>query len=251
MQDMMTDTYVCGRSYTQNHNPMKKIRYLRIQFSPEITSDELPKFRGAVVAAVGRRNILFHNHTDDGFRYSYPLIQYKRQGGHPVLVCLEAGTDEIHALFSEHTRTLRLGSREIDLIIDRITLREHRLQLWDTMFEYRLSKWLALQGDKYRDYHTMTTDDERKRILESTLRGNILSMAKGLDWFIEGRVEVRIHAFTQLRPTLHKDIYMTPFAVRFSCNINLPDTIGIGKGAARGYGVLNRVNVLETQGESE
>ena len=231
--------------HTPRSKYMKKIRYLRIQFAPEITNAELPLFRGAIVAVVGRANTLFHNHTDDGFRYSYPLIQYKRHQGRPVLVCLESGTDQIHALFSEQVRTLRLGSREIDLSIENINLREHTLQLWDTMMPYRIYSWIALQGDKYRDFQQMTTDTERVRLLESTLRGNILSMAKGLDWFIEGRVEVEITHFDPMRPVIQKDVVMSAFSVSFRCNVSLPDSIGLGKGAARGFGVVKKVRVGE------
>ncbi|MDR1783619.1 MAG: hypothetical protein LBR13_05100, partial [Dysgonamonadaceae bacterium] len=57
---------------------MNKISILTVRFNNEITQHEIQKFRGAVVAMLQNNNVLFHNHTDDGFRYAYPLIQYKR-----------------------------------------------------------------------------------------------------------------------------------------------------------------------------
>jgi len=44
-------------SYSTN---MKKIRFLDISFENEVQAWELPTFRGAVVAMVGRDHVLFH-----------------------------------------------------------------------------------------------------------------------------------------------------------------------------------------------
>ena len=57
---------------------MKKVRILDVSFENEIRSWEVPVFRGAIIATAGRDHTLFHNHKDEGFRYAYPLIQYKR-----------------------------------------------------------------------------------------------------------------------------------------------------------------------------
>jgi Cas6b C-terminal domain/Cas6b N-terminal domain len=222
---------------------MKNIRYLRISFEVDISLEELPKFRGAIVAAVSLDNQLFHNHDGEQFRYAYPLIQYKRQHGKAVIVCLAQGTDEIHALFATGNKQIQLGDRTVDLRIENMSLRDYTFSLMPTDQTYHLNRWLALQGDKHKEYQTYTSDTDRRSLLESVLRGNILSMAKGLDWFIDGRVEVKILEFQAGSPILHKDTAMTPFAIRFSCNVSMPDAIGIGKGAARGFGVLGRVKV--------
>ena len=74
---------------------MKKLRVLDIEFENEIQPWEVPAFRGAVIESAGRKNILFHNHKRDKFVYSYPLIQYKRIGKKPHLVCIDDGVDEI------------------------------------------------------------------------------------------------------------------------------------------------------------
>ena len=57
---------------------MKKIRYLEVTFENDIEPWEVPAFRGAIIATAGKEHVLFHNHDDDKFRYSYPLIQYKQ-----------------------------------------------------------------------------------------------------------------------------------------------------------------------------
>lgn len=220
---------------------MRKLKFLRIAFAPEISAQELPLFRGAVIQAVSRENLLFHNHREEGFRYAYPLIQYKRQHHKPVLICLDEGADAIHALFQQRVRQLRLGQRHIDLDIEAINLREITLQVWDRPFRYRIHHWLALNGPVYQDYRNKTTDTERLRLLESILRGNILSMAKGLGWFIEQKVEVKIHRHMGTQVVNFKDTQMSAFDVEFECNVLLPGGIGLGKGVALGFGVVTLV----------
>lgn len=231
----------------KNRFYVRKLKFLRIAFTPEITPVELPLFRGAVIAAVNRANVLFHNHQDEGFRYSYPLIQYKRQQRKPVLICLDEGADAIHELFQQRVRQLRLGQRHIELDIEAINLREITLQVWDRPFQYRIHHWLALHGPVYQDYRNKATDQERLQLLESVLRGNILSMAKGLGWYIERRVEVRIHRLLGTRVVDFKETQMSAFDVEFECNVLLPSGIGLGKGAALGYGTIStlKTNTLD------
>jgi hypothetical protein len=219
---------------------MRKIKFLRIGFAPEISAAELPLFRGAIARAVGPDNVLFHNHLgDEGYRYAYPLIQYKRQQNKPVLICLEAGAEQIHALFAQQQRQIRLGQREIELNVAAINLREITLQVWDRVFQYRLHRWLALNGRVYDDYRQLQSDTERKTLLASILRGNILSMAKGLGWFVESRIEVKVHEILRNQVLDYKDTKMTALDVSFSCNVHLPGGIGLGKGVARGFGVVS------------
>lgn len=230
---------------------MRKLKFLRIAFAPEISAQELPLFRGAVIDAVKRENILFHNHQEEGFRYAYPLIQYKRQHHKPVLICLDEGADAIHLLFQQRVRQLRLGQRHIDLEIEAINLREFTLQVWDRPFRYRIHHWLALHGPVYQDYRAMTQESERLRLLESILRGNILSMAKGLGWFIERKVEVNIHRHMGTQVVNFKDTQMSAFDVEFSCNVLLPGGIGLGKGVALGYGVVSIARERNAQNDDE
>lgn len=61
---------------------MKKIKILCVRFRNELRPFEIEMFRGAVLDKLQETaSVLFHNHVGDGFRYSYPLIQYKCLGG--------------------------------------------------------------------------------------------------------------------------------------------------------------------------
>jgi hypothetical protein len=222
-----------------NYHAMHKIRFLRIQFQPGIAAAELPRFRGAIAAAVGPEHLLFHNHLGDGqLRYAYPLIQYKRMQGKPVLVCLNEGTDEIHALFQQHIRTLQLGERSVELQVEAIELREWPLEVSPRFFQHRINNWLALSGENYQRYRTLPDEGARYAFLSQILRGNLLAMAKGLDWYIQSEVLVALHDLSGPRPVRYKDATLMAFDAHFSSNISLPYSIGLGKGAARGFGVV-------------
>jgi len=238
---LMRKTSIIRPIIQHPRKPMKKIKFLRIAFAPEITPAELPQFRGAIIQAVGPENTLFHNHLGDQLRYAYPLIQYKRQHKKPVLVCLEEGAEQIHALFQQRVRSIQLGRRELELAIESIRLHEVTLQVWDHPFEYRLYNWLALNSDHYGEYRQMDSDSERHRFLASILRGNILSMAKGLGWFIDRQVEVTLHEALSARQVDYKNTKLMAFDVRFSCNIHFPSGIGLGKGVAKGFGVVSGI----------
>ena len=59
---------------------------LVIYFENEITPQEIPLFRGAIINSIDSDSLLFHNHTELGVRYGYPLIQYKSIAGRAVIV---------------------------------------------------------------------------------------------------------------------------------------------------------------------
>ena len=61
---------------------MTNIKTLTIRFANQLERHEIPLFRGAIIATIGRGNdVLLHNHVGVGFRYAYPEIQYKTLDG--------------------------------------------------------------------------------------------------------------------------------------------------------------------------
>lgn len=100
----------------------KYIRTLTISFDTDIRFKEIPLFRGAVLKILGdKANLLYHNHTsDDTFRYSYPLVQYKRIGGKATIVCIEEAVDLIGQLLTETDGHLMIGDRKVACQTNRI-----------------------------------------------------------------------------------------------------------------------------------
>jgi hypothetical protein len=224
---------------------MFKLKYLRIGFQPEISAIELNYFRGAVIKAVNKENVLFHNHEEEGFRYGYPLIQYKRIKGKPVLVCLQEGTEQIHDFFGRKITKMQLGNRSIEISIESMNLKDITLEIGKQHYHYEINKWLALSSESFKAYKDMESNEERKGFLSRILRGNILAMAKGLKWFVKEQIEVKLYKLEGPILTDYKETKLFSFEGTFSCNINLPSSIGLGKGSAKGFGTITAMQYDE------
>lgn len=225
---------------------MRKIKILNVRFNNELRNDEVGLFRGAVLAKLQEASsVLFHNHLGTNFRYSYPLIQYKRQGGKASIVCLEEGTEAIGELFASGDFCFRIGSRTVRMEIASITARQVLVQLWDTLFVYRLNRWLPLNEENYRVYQTLEGLADRYVFLEKKLIGNILSFAKGMDIYFENRVVCKIVEVEEPYWISYKGVRMMAFNLCFKSNISLPEGIGLGKGVSLGNGILHGYSVKE------
>lgn len=216
---------------------------LIIKFANKIAPHEVPLFRGAIIAAVGGdANVLFHNHEGNGFRFRYPMIQYKRIGGQAAIVCVGEGTEQIGSFFSANNFRLRIGDQREEVFeIDAVMPRRTMIQVWDGCFEYWLRGWLPLNSDNYQKYMACADQGPRTAMLERILVGNILSACKGLGICVEREIECRICDQEAPRTVYYKGLPMLSMDCRFKTNITLPDYIGLGKGASMGHGVIFRM----------
>lgn len=220
---------------------MKRIRYLTVRFDAQIDRHELSAFRGAIIKKVGRQADHFHNHAGDtDYLYRYPTVQYKRIGRNPALICLEAGVDAVHQLFSQPVWDVTLNDRPLVSRVADLRLHQYTLQAWEHSFRFELRDWLALNEANYARYQHTPDEIDRLELLECILTGNILSMAKGLNWHIDRPVRVRITRLGPLRWLRFKDQLLAGFDLEFATNVFLPDWIGLGKGVSVGFGVVRR-----------
>jgi hypothetical protein len=220
---------------------MKQVRTLTVVFDNELKPFEIPAFRGAVVAKVGRENILFHHHLDDSrFLNKYPCIQYKSLGGKPAIFCLEEGVDEMYKFFTKRDWSVEVSGRNLDLKVNRLDLKQINLQVWDKQFSYRISSWIALNSENYRLYQTLKDEEEKKKFLTGKMISNIISLAKGVGWHIDKQIEINIKTILKEKPVKLKDIKVLAFDLEFSSNVFLPDNIGLGKSVSHGYGIVKQ-----------
>jgi hypothetical protein len=218
---------------------MPSVRYLRIRFANALRDYELPYFRSAVIEATARAHDRFHNHTEDaGSIYRYPLIQYKTVGGQAALVCLGDAVDDIHHLLQRPDLRLRIGAREDDFHIDDLRLHHYQVQVWDRMFAYRLHHWLPLNAQNYARFRDLPTEAAREAELTRILTGNLLNFAKGVGYWADQPVQVRIHRIRNSGFLKFKNHPHLGFDLDFSANMSLPPGVGVGKGAGVGYGVV-------------
>ncbi len=220
---------------------MKKIRYLIIHFSTPLITNLLPSFRGAIAKLAGLDSTLFHNHIGDtDYRFKYPLIQYKLVKGRPMLVCIEEAIEELDTLFANENQYLDLQGIKYPLTIERISPLEHTLQVWDTLLEYKITNWIALNTNNYTLFQTMDTVEKQNEMLANILKANILSMAKGIDWNIEKEIQVIVNA-QESKWAKDKQNNILIFQADFLVNIYLPLYWGIGKSSSKGFGILHQI----------
>lgn len=226
---------------------MKKIRLLDVTFENEIQPWEVEAFRGAIIATAGRNHILFHNHQNNGFRYSYPLIQYKRIGKKPHLVCIEEGIDEVHHFFENKQEGLMLGKRRYALLVEKIRLNKFNLQVWDKSFNYLIQDWFPLTQKNYKDYKAITSEIKQLEFLEKVLIGNILSFAKGIGWNIDKQIDLKLTNILRTNAISFKGVRREAFTLNFKSNVFLPNYISLGKNASLGFGTVREIrkNVSE------
>ena len=158
---------------------------------------------------------------------------------------MEEGTEAIGELFASGDFCFRIGSRTVRMEIASITARQVLVQLWDTLFVYRLNRWLPLNEENYRVYQTLEGLADRYVFLEKKLIGNILSFAKGMDIYFENRVVCKIVEVEEPYWVSYKGVRMMAFNLCFKSNISLPEGIGLGKGVSLGNGILHGYSVKE------
>lgn len=219
---------------------MSKQKVLTIRFKNEIRQEDVPKFRGAIVATMQNAHILFHNHKEEGFRYAYPLIQYKRINKKAAIICIGEGSEVIGNFFSDFTNEIRIGDNHIKLEIDSVKANHIEVQLWENMFSYRIKKWLPLNQENYHKYSETESLVERYKMLENILTGNMLSFAKSLGEIFHEQVKCHITSVDDSYVTTHKGVKMSSFDVSFKSNLSIPDFIGLGKSVSFGFGTVVR-----------
>lgn len=217
------------------------VRLLKVDFEEYITPSELSLFRGVMIA-VSDGHPLFHNHAAEGFRYSYPKIQYKLVGGRPSVLGIADGAYILAEMFDESTGLMcRLGRREVALEVSSIAAWDEDITLTDTPMTYLINDWLPLNANNFRDYHRTEGIIERLTMLQRILLGNILSFAKGMGIFFDDTVKCTIEDMQPTGTSVLKGVELMSFSGRFTANVRLPQWIGLGKSASLNHGTIIRI----------
>lgn len=219
---------------------MGEVKTLLIRFDTALEHRELPLFRGAVISLLPHKPLVYHNHTGEGLRYGYPLIQYKRLEGRAAILAVGEGVDAIGELLEVSSFDVMIGRRRETLRIDRIETGSYAVAESGRPLRYRLSDWLPLNEANHERYERMEGLMARIDMLERVLTGNILSMLKGVGIFVDFPILTEIATLAPLRRVRYKGTTLLATDIDFATNIVLPDLIGLGRHASVGYGTLSR-----------
>ncbi len=214
---------------------------LIVQFGNEITPNEIQQFRGAVIASLKEKDILFHNHTENGVSYHYPRIQYKRIHQKAAIVCVKEGIKAIVELFCAGNYHYRIGERDVDMLIESINTYETDIDFCEEPRHYRLLNWLPLNSENYKEYQSIEVLAQRILFLEEKLIGNLLAFFTEMGFRADKQIDLHITNITGQRLARYKGVKLMAFDVEFKANLALPQYIGIGKSSSVGYGILTKI----------
>ena len=221
-----------------------KIPLLIVQFGNEITPQEIQLFRGAVVASLNEKDILFHNHTETGVSYHYPRIQYKRIHKKAAIVCVKEGIKAISELFYTGNYNYKIGDRDVEMQIESIDTYNTDIDFCEQPRRYRLLNWLPLNSENYKEYQGIDGMAQRITFLEEKLIGNLLSFFTEMGFRAEQQIDLHITNITNQRLAHYKGVKLMAFDIEFKVNLVLPQYIGVGKSASVGYGTLTKITNL-------
>lgn len=196
--------------------------------------------RGAI-AGLYPNEILLHQHYENGtVKYNYPLVQYKVVSRKFTLVGIEEGAEVINRL-NLIGKTVVFSRQEFKILKKDITFQELPYGTTDTMTSYSfLTPWLALNEKNYEKYVMVGSWEKRKKLLESILIGNIISISKSLGYTVSEPINVEIQKMREVKTKL-KGTTMLGFLGTFSVNFEIPDYWGIGKSVSRGFGTIKKL----------
>lgn len=184
---------------------------------------------------------LLHNHSsNNSLIYTFPRVLYRIINGYPTIIGIDEGVDTVKQVSHSLTQLSVEGNvctieekKDFEKEVDFGVIKTH---LHYSFF----TPWLALNEENYERYKKLQTRQERKKLLEKILVGNIISMSKSLGYTVPEPIKANIINFKQIRTSL-KGTPMIGFLGTFKVNFEIPNYWGIGKSVSRGFGTVKKI----------
>ncbi|MBW8002905.1 MAG: DNA repair protein [Planctomycetes bacterium] len=209
----------------------------------KITPSQVHKFRG-FIGNLFKDYDLVHNHYPETGKniYRYPLIQFKLLESNPAIIAV---TDQPIEIFME----IFLNLNQINIDKLSIPVNEKDIHITDCCFGYSedtfmysfISPWIGLNQKNHKIYMESPDRKEKHKLLQRALCGNILSMAKGLGYWLTPDQRIRMELQVREKKVLLKGKSMLGFKGLFKTNFMIPDYMGLGKSVSRGFGTVRRI----------
>ncbi|MBE0524898.1 MAG: CRISPR-associated endonuclease Cas6 [Methanosarcinales archaeon] len=179
---------------------------------------------------------LLHQHNTNHLIYRYPLVQYKIIESTPTVIGINEGAEVLKEIYNQYDE-INLGANVYEVMERGISVRNQEFGLADEMHTYRFATpWFALNQENYKRFYLAGGRTERAGLLNRTLTGNILSMAKSLAYQVPDRIQCETDV--NIRKGRQKDINIMTFTGNFRTNFLIPDYLGLGKSVSRGFGAV-------------
>ncbi len=185
---------------------------------------------------------LFHQYNENGENiYRYPRIQYKNINNNIIIFALNEGIDPLKKIFLE-VDVLNVENNKIKIIEKNIKVKKDmQLEVLKNYEKYKfITPWVALNQKNYKKYKNTDNYSDKKNLLERIMIGNILSVCKSFDIWIEEKIKINIEKFKTVKVnSLHFENLMG-FYVDFKTNFKLFDLLSLGKQVSKGFGVVKK-----------
>lgn len=221
----------------QNRANTIEMSEVSLRLARPVRGQEAPFLRD-VFGREFEERVLQHGRGAEGeLLYQYPRVQFKVFESTARLVGINEGGELLQQLWTELDES-QLGSERIDVIGADFETRQEQIDSTAEPTKYRfLTPWLALNEKNFRAYTGSFNQKFRKDELSRILVGNCLGMAKSLDIRFSEHVTADCSKLTSIKTTAGGKS-MIGFVGRFQINLRLPDHLGLGKSAARGFGMV-------------
>jgi len=219
------------------------IQLVTIQF-PEINlqTRDAHKLRGYFGNLFKDHSPLLHNHFDTGeFRYQYPLVQYKVLNNVPTLVALQEGAQLLTRLFLK-IKEIDIDGNHFPVLSKNIKSELVNIGYSDDLMEYQFQTlWMGLNQENHHKYLSLQSQDDKNKMLNKIITGNVLSFFKGLGIFLTAEQKLLAKCKLTEKRTKFKDKDMLAFSGSFVINALIPSHVGLGKAVSRGFGTIGKI----------
>jgi hypothetical protein len=233
----------------------KHLQTLTLTLSQRIKPHEISRWRGAFLEMIGWEEELFHNHNNADIKgkkvfstteltkakvyHRYPLIQYYEQDGRGTIIGINEGADALLKVLVHKVLNLRWKGRWQKLKILKVEKKVHQFAILEKKKQYHLQKWMALTQKNYELWRNANDLSVRVHLLNRLLTNHIIGVLKTFNWrWPAGSIDVQLDFLHLMETTRHKGMPLEIFNISFSCNVDLPDGLAIGKGVSHGFGIL-------------
>lgn len=216
------------------------MRYIILKFNDvKLDVRDIAKVRG-YFASKFADNTLLHNHLPNGkFSYKFPKIQYRLFDGNPALIAMQEGIDVLKEVFLLSDEIV-IGQRVITINEKEVLSFNVEINQQNEFSYYNfISPYMALNQENFTKYQAADKYD-KEIILKNIIKSNLKTISKGFAYEIPDFNKITVEANLKAKMVNFKNVRMLCFTGDFKTNFLIPDYWGIGKQAARGFGVVKQ-----------
>ena len=176
----------------------------------------------------------------------YPFVQYKTQGGYTMVQGFGKAAQAIQLWVLLAKGALTMSGQTMPLGLCHVVNSKWQPALATGLRYYRLASWLPFGANSVAQWHG--GDGGRLADLDTALMRHCRHLARGFGfWRDSQRLVAKVHRVVRQARCDWGGAPRVCLDLTMATNLNLPEGIGIGWGAALGHGQALRIPAYEAQ----